>query len=74
LDVARDLAKTRVEGLKTDLITVPSSAPLTNVIATLRKRNAYEAFIVDDSKILMISIRDVLRTKNIHSRKTMYLR
>jgi CBS domain-containing protein len=69
LDVAPELAKTEIEGLKTDLITVPSSAPLTKVIATLRERNAYETFIVDDSKILMVSIRDVLRTKNIHSRK-----
>jgi CBS domain-containing protein len=69
LDVAPDVAKTEIEGLKTDLITVPSSAPLTKVIATLRERNAYETFIVDDSKILMVSIRDVLRTKNIHSRK-----
>lgn len=69
MDVAPGLVKTKVERLKTDLVTVPSSAPLTKVITTLRERNAYEAFIVEDSKIRMVSIRDVLRTRNIRSRK-----
>jgi len=58
-----------VEELKTKLVAVPSSAPLTEVIATLKENDAYEVFIVEDSKTGIVSIRDVLRAKNIRSRK-----
>lgn len=61
--------KTKVAELKTEPVAVPSSAPLTKVVGTLRKRNAYEAFIVDDAKIGMVSIRDILRAKHVRSRK-----
>lgn len=63
------MLRTNVAELKTELVAVPSSAPLTKVVGTLRKRNAYEAFIVDDAKITMVSIRDILRAKHVHSSK-----
>lgn len=69
MEIAPDLLKTEVGELKTELVAVPSWAPLTKVVGTLRRQNAYEAFIVDDSKIGMVSIRDILRAKNVHSRK-----
>jgi CBS domain-containing protein len=69
LEIAQDLLKTKVAELKTELVAVPSSAPLTKVVGTLRKRNAYEAFIIDDARIGMVSIRDILRAKHVHSRK-----
>ncbi len=62
-----------MQGLKTALVAVPSSAPLTKVVGALRKQNAYEAFVVENGDIRMVSIRDILRAKNVHTRKAFSL-
>ncbi|MEM4246413.1 MAG: CBS domain-containing protein [Candidatus Bathyarchaeia archaeon] len=59
----------KVNDLKTELTTVESSAPLTRVISILRERSLYEVFIVDGPKMGMVSIRDILKSTHIHSRK-----
>ena len=69
MEIAPNLLRTGVIDLKTDFVAVPCSAPLTKVIGTQRQKNAYEAFIVDDEGIDMMSIRGVPRAKSIHSRK-----
>jgi CBS domain-containing protein len=65
----RDLLTTKAGDLKSELIAVPPSAPLTKVIGVLREKNVYEVFIAERSEIGMVTVRDVLRAKNIHSRK-----
>jgi CBS domain-containing protein len=69
LKVASDLTEIPVAKLQTELTSVLPSAPLSEVVAVLRQKNAYEVFILEDSKVYMISIRDIIRTRNIHSRK-----
>lgn len=69
MEVAPDLIHADVNKLSTEPILISSSAPLTKAISALREKNAYELFIVEESKIGMISIRDILKTKNVHSRR-----
>lgn len=65
MEIAPGLLRTRVGELETELVTVPSSAPLTKVVSALREKSAYEVFIVEGSRIGMVSIRDVLMAKNV---------
>jgi len=69
MSIRSNLFNTEVERLKTELATLPSSAPLTKVVSVLRDKNLYEVFVVEDSKLGMVSIRDILRAKHVHARK-----
>jgi CBS domain-containing protein len=69
LQFPSSLLETRVSEMRTELVEVPASASLTKAIGTLRKWNAYEVFIVEDSEVSLVSIRDILKAKNILTRK-----
>jgi CBS domain-containing protein len=64
-----NLTDKSVAELRTKLVEVPPWAPLTKVVSVLRRRHAYEAFVVSDATIGMISVRDILGAKHVHSRK-----
>jgi CBS domain-containing protein len=69
MDVAPDLIHADVNELSTEPIVISSSAPLTKAISALKEKHAYELFVVEESKIGMVSIRDILKTKNVRSRR-----
>jgi CBS domain-containing protein len=68
-EVAPNLIHTGVLRLSTEPIVISSSAPLTKAIGALKEKKAYELFVAEESKIGMISIRDILKSRNVHSRK-----
>lgn len=55
--------------LGTEPIMISSSAPLTRAISALKEERCYELFVVGEPTIGMVSIRDILKTKNVHSRR-----
>lgn len=69
IEIAPDLIQVNVDELRTEVVMISSSAPLARAIGTLKRKNAYELFICEDSKIGMVNIRDILKTKHIQSRK-----
>jgi CBS domain-containing protein len=69
LEFPPSLLETQVAELKTGLVAVPASASLAKVIGTLREKNTYEVFVVEDSDVSVVSIRDILKAKNIRTRK-----
>lgn len=73
MEALSDLAEKKVKELKTELVSVDPAAPLTRLVATLRRKNAYEAFIANGSSVSMVGIRDVLRARNVHVRKALTL-
>jgi CBS domain-containing protein len=59
-----------VGSLKSEPVTVVSTLPVSKVIGTLKEFDAYEAFVVEASRIGMVTMRDLLRVKNVLTRKT----
>ncbi|MGQ9543389.1 MAG: CBS domain-containing protein [Candidatus Bathyarchaeia archaeon] len=60
----------RVERLRTSPIIVPGDYPVSKTIGVLRDLDTYEAFIVEDGKIGMVTIRDILKVSNPANTKT----
>jgi CBS domain-containing protein len=69
LEFSVGLLETHVSEMRTELVEVPASASLAKVIGMLREKNAYEVFVVEDSEVSLVSIRDIIKAKNIHTRK-----
>jgi CBS domain-containing protein/ribosome-associated translation inhibitor RaiA len=69
MDVAPDFAHADVNELSTEPIVISPSVPLTKAISALKEKHAYGLFVVEESKIGMVSIRDILKTKNVRSRR-----
>lgn len=69
MQTAVALSKLKAAQLMTELVTIPASANLAKVVALLKERSAYEVFVVEGRKVGMVSIRSILTSKNIQSRK-----
>jgi len=59
-----------VGSLKSEPVTVVSTLPVSKIIGTLKEFDAYEAFVVEASRIGMVTMRDLLQVKNVLTRKT----
>jgi len=70
MEIAPEFIDVKVSDLMTELTAVPPSTPISKVASILRSRNAYEAFIEMGDRMAIISIRDILRAKHIHSMRS----
>jgi CBS domain-containing protein len=57
-----------VGSMKSHAITVAATLPISKLIRTLKGLHAYEAFVVDASRMGMVTMRDLLRVKNVSTR------
>ncbi len=55
--------------LKSQPVTFGANIPVSKLVGTLKESNAYEAFLVEASRIGMITMRDLLRVRNMATRK-----
>ncbi|HXY83230.1 MAG TPA: CBS domain-containing protein [Candidatus Saccharimonadales bacterium] len=58
-----------ISPLLTELVEVPPGGDVSKIIALIRDRGVYEAFLPEESRCGMISARDILRCTNIGSTK-----
>jgi CBS domain-containing protein len=58
-----------VGSLRTAPVTVLSTTPVSKLIGTLKETGSYEAFVTEASKIGMVTMRDLLKVRNVSTRK-----
>ncbi len=56
--------------MKTVPVTVLSTTPVSKLIGRLKETDSYEAFVTEASKIGMVTMRDLLKVRNVSARKT----
>ncbi|MDW8045132.1 MAG: CBS domain-containing protein [Nitrososphaerota archaeon] len=64
-----DLKRVQIQQLITEPLIVPINTNISSIIATMQNNNAYEVFIEAKGKIGIISVRDLLRVKDITTTK-----
>ncbi|MBS7658954.1 MAG: CBS domain-containing protein [Candidatus Bathyarchaeia archaeon] len=57
-----------IEELGEPPLIVPSNLSISKLIGILKEENAYEAFIIKEGKISVVSIREILKSTNINSK------
>ncbi len=63
------IRKIKIDDSITEALIIKPNSTISEVIGLLKKNGAYQAFIAYKSKIVSISIRDILEYKNIHTAK-----
>lgn len=63
------LKKGSIDQLKSSLVAVPSDASISEIIGTLKKNNCYEVFIIEQNKIGIITMRDLLSVSDTVNRR-----
>ncbi len=65
----QSLKDLEVGTLRSEPVTIPPALSVSKLIGTLKEYDAYEAFVVEASRIGMVTMRDILRVKNVSTRK-----
>jgi len=64
------IKKIEVRELQTPPIIVPSTYTISKIVGVLRDLDGYEVFIVDNDRVGMVTMRDILRVSHLTSAKT----
>ena len=59
------LKELEVGSLRSEPVTVDATFPVSKLIGAIKEHGVYEVFVVEKSKIGMITVRDLLRAKNV---------
>lgn len=58
-----------VGSLKSELVVVDSNFPVSKLIGAIKEHGVYEVFVVEKSRIGMVTVKDLLRAKNVSTRR-----
>jgi CBS domain-containing protein/ribosome-associated translation inhibitor RaiA len=58
-----------IDRLVSELVVLPENSSLSKIIAFLRDQNVYEIFFPEGNRCSMISVRDILKLRNVESTK-----
>jgi len=64
-----ELGRLRVDELIQEAVVTPASSTVSEIIGLLKSRSCYEAFIELQSKVGMVTSRDLLKVTNISEAK-----
>jgi len=64
----QSLKELEVGSLRSEPVTVDATFPVSKLIGAIKEHGVYEVFVVEISKIGMVTVRDLLRAKNVSRR------
>jgi len=64
------IKKIEVRELQTPPTIVPSTYTISKIVGVLKDLNGYEAFVIDNDRVGMVTMRDILRVSHLTSAKT----
>jgi predicted transcriptional regulator/ribosome-associated translation inhibitor RaiA len=68
MEILNEIKQMKVEAFGEPPLIISSNLPILKVIGILKEENAYEAFILKENKVNVVSIREILKSTNVNSK------